>query len=417
VSYLLVTEVAPTGAKKSWLLPDTKDHGIYSFGRSRTAHLRSRNTGLLDIEIAIETKSSGWEITHLDTIVTKSVAESADLHLEIKDSKLEFKVVDNKDHFAHLIDAQRAGTGTTHFLEIQKQGGKVFKTRLVKSDAPVSTDPNVVRVPVTPGADSTWAVEKNNPRTKIMIGAVLVLMGVLGLIPPKVEKPADGNKVVQKILHEQTITLAPKTRHEQPAQGTNGGAGGMTGFSGLKQKMASVMNKSMHSNAPRAVGAAVGANARNWGQEAQGTAGVGGQGVNLQGLKGIGDGSGAGAAGHPSGHGLGSSGVEMLEDGKEIGGGLDREVIAQYIKSQIGQILYCYERQLSANPDLYGKVAVRFTIGSSGKVETQRIGQSTLRNTAVEGCILQQVARWQFPVPEGGTKVNVTYPFLFKSTN
>jgi len=113
----------------------------------------------------------------------------------------------------------------------------------------------------------------------------------------------------------------------------------------------------------------------------------------------------------------GQGGVGLLEEEGEIVGGLDREVIAQYIRSQLGQILYCYERQLSANPDLYGKVAIRFTIGSNGGVETQRIGDTTLKNATVEGCILQRVAKWKFPAPEGGTKVLVTYPFLFKSTN
>ena len=113
----------------------------------------------------------------------------------------------------------------------------------------------------------------------------------------------------------------------------------------------------------------------------------------------------------------GTGGVGLLEDEGEIIGGLDREIIAQYIKSQLGQILYCYERQLSANPELFGKVAIKFTISGDGGVETQRIGDSTLKNATVEGCILQRVAKWKFPAPQGGTKVLVTYPFLFKSTN
>lgn len=132
--------------------------------------------------------------------------------------------------------------------------------------------------------------------------------------------------------------------------------------------------------------------------------------------------SGKGGGGALAGVGLaagrtGQGGVGLVEDESEIVGGLDREIIAQVIKSQLGQILYCYERQLSANPDLFGKVAVRFTIGPSGSVETQTIGDTTLRNSTVEGCILTKVAGWKFPAPLGGTKVMVTYPFLFKSTN
>jgi outer membrane biosynthesis protein TonB len=128
-------------------------------------------------------------------------------------------------------------------------------------------------------------------------------------------------------------------------------------------------------------------------------------------------GKGTGALGQLAAGKTGQGGVGLLEEEGEIVGGLDREVIAAYIRSQLGQILYCYERQLSANPDLYGKVAVKFTILGDGKVDLQRVTQTTLRNQTVEGCILQRIGKWQFPKPEGGTKVLVTYPFLFKSTN
>ena len=150
---------------------------------------------------------------------------------------------------------------------------------------------------------------------------------------------------------------------------------------------------------------------RNWNGESVGS----GQGVSTQGIAG-----GKGSAGLSNGLGAGktgSGGVGLIEEESEVDGGLDREVIAQYIKTQLGQILYCYERQLSANPDLYGKVAVKFTIAGTGQVESQTIGDSTLKSTPVEGCILSKIAKWKFPEPKGGTKVMVTYPFLFKSTN
>lgn len=151
---------------------------------------------------------------------------------------------------------------------------------------------------------------------------------------------------------------------------------------------------------------------RNWTGEAVGnangkvgTAGIGGG----RGIAGLGNSLAAGKTG--------SGGVGLLEDESEIEGGLDREIIAQYIKSQLGQILYCYERQLSATPDIYGKVAVKFTISGSGQVVAQNIGDTTLKSAPVEGCILNKVSKWKFPEPKGGTKVVVTYPFLFKSTN
>jgi pSer/pThr/pTyr-binding forkhead associated (FHA) protein/outer membrane biosynthesis protein TonB len=131
--------------------------------------------------------------------------------------------------------------------------------------------------------------------------------------------------------------------------------------------------------------------------------------------KGGGSGDYKGFGGLAAGN-VGNAAVGILEEETEVDGGLDKEVIARYIKSQLGQIRYCYERQLSANPDLYGKVLVKFTIGGNGAVVTQSVGNSSLNNAMVEGCILRRVAGWQFPSPKGGTQVLVSYPFLFKST-
>lgn len=149
---------------------------------------------------------------------------------------------------------------------------------------------------------------------------------------------------------------------------------------------------------------------RDWGSEGTG-------GTVVIGTAGRGGGKSASGMGGLAAGGTGSGGVGLIEEESEITGGLDRDIIAQYIKSQLGQILYCYERQLSSNAGLYGKVAVKFTIGPSGKVEQQLIGNTTLKNATVEGCILNKVAAWKFPAPQGGTRVLVTYPFLFKSTN
>ncbi len=137
---------------------------------------------------------------------------------------------------------------------------------------------------------------------------------------------------------------------------------------------------------------------RDWGSEGNGkgvvisTAGRGG-GKNASGMGGL-------AAG-----GTGNAGVGLIEEESEIVGGLDREVIAQYIKSKLGQILYCYEETTERqSSDLFGKVAVKFTIISTGQVEQQLIGDTTLKNATVEGCILNRVAAWKFPNPQGETQ-------------
>ena len=117
---------------------------------------------------------------------------------------------------------------------------------------------------------------------------------------------------------------------------------------------------------------------RNWNGESVGKS-------NGVGTVGSGGGNGVKGLGGSLGQGkTGSGGVGLIEEESEIVGGLDREVIAQYIRTQLGQILYCYERQLSASPDLFGKIAVRFTIAGTGQVETQSINDTTLKSSSVE---------------------------------
>jgi FHA domain len=161
------------------------------------------------------------------------------------------------------------------------------------------------------------------------------------------------------------------------------------------------VGRTIGSAAPKEVGLGAGSGHKLGGV---GTEGKGGGSGNYKGVGGL-------AVGN-----IGNASVGILDEETEVDGGLDKDIIARYIKSQLGQIRYCYERQLSANPDLYGKVMVKFTIGATGGVMTQQIGATSLNNSMVEGCILRRVAGWQFPAPKGGTQVLVSYPFLFKST-
>jgi hypothetical protein len=137
-------------------------------------------------------------------------------------------------------------------------------------------------------------------------------------------------------------------------------------------------------------------------------------GVNTVGTTGKGGVAGIGKMDHGD---VGNAKIGLLPDESDVQGGLAREVISNYIQTKLGPILYCYERQLSANPSLYGKVAVRFSIKADGFVDHSEISETTLKSQSVETCLLSQVNQWKFPKPEGGLKVVVTYPFMFKSIN
>lgn len=149
-----------------------------------------------------------------------------------------------------------------------------------------------------------------------------------------------------------------------------------------------------------------------------GSAAVAGDSYRLGGIATKGKGGGASGVRDGtalSGGKVGTGDVAMVDEETVIEGGLDRDVIADVIKRNLGQIRYCYERQLSSNPELYGKLLVKFTIDASGGVISPAIDTSTLKSSLVEGCVLRRLAGWKFPLPKGGTQVRVSYPFLFKA--
>ncbi len=143
----------------------------------------------------------------------------------------------------------------------------------------------------------------------------------------------------------------------------------------------------------------------------------GGGGGGVSALGGIGIGGGKSRRGHGD-FNLGSGGKseETVSAGKLVMvGGLDKDVVARVIKRYWAQIKYCYEKELSKNPNLYGKIAVKFTISGNGSVSDAEVEQTEMNNAAVEDCIIRNIKRWMFPAPKGGGIVVVRYPFIFKS--
>jgi TonB family protein len=94
-------------------------------------------------------------------------------------------------------------------------------------------------------------------------------------------------------------------------------------------------------------------------------------------------------------------------------GGCEKSTIARVISRHAGQISYCYEGRLSADPNLSGKVTVSFTIDPTGAVSDADISQSTLGDAALEQCMLARVRTWKFPEPKGGVCV-IHYPWVFQ---
>jgi TonB family protein len=93
-------------------------------------------------------------------------------------------------------------------------------------------------------------------------------------------------------------------------------------------------------------------------------------------------------------------------------GYLSPEQIERVVRANQSALKYCYELEVQRQPNLRGRVEIAWRITLDGRVSTARVARSTLRNARVEGCMVRQIKRWQFPKPDGG-EVRVNYPFIF----
>jgi Ca-activated chloride channel family protein len=95
-------------------------------------------------------------------------------------------------------------------------------------------------------------------------------------------------------------------------------------------------------------------------------------------------------------------------------GALDRGLIREVVERNQNPIRYCYQRELTKDPTLTGKVVVKFVVSEDGLVSTASIKSSTLGNSAVETCVVRLFLRMRFPANPGGGIVVASYPFVFR---
>jgi hypothetical protein len=153
------------------------------------------------------------------------------------------------------------------------------------------------------------------------------------------------------------------------------------------------------------------------GGDADGAIGVGAFGTR-------GRSNGTDGDGYGMGEGIGSyrrrtERIPRIRTGQpDLHGSLSKEIIRRTIGRHINEIRFCYESQLVSRPDLQGRVAIKFVIAPTGAVVTATVDHdhSDVGNLKVESCIAEAVRRMDFPAPEGGGIVIVTYPFLLSQT-
>ncbi len=114
------------------------------------------------------------------------------------------------------------------------------------------------------------------------------------------------------------------------------------------------------------------------------------------------------------GHSKRRPSVPRVRQGKQqVTGTIDKDDIRRVVRSHINEVRHCYNQGLTRNPNLEGRLAVRFSIGPVGKVVSAAIVDNGLGDAKVGACVRKAVRRWKFPRPGGGSSAMVTYPFAF----
>ncbi|MDP3500295.1 MAG: AgmX/PglI C-terminal domain-containing protein [Myxococcales bacterium] len=97
-------------------------------------------------------------------------------------------------------------------------------------------------------------------------------------------------------------------------------------------------------------------------------------------------------------------------------GAIPKELVAATLRTALPAIRNCYEKSLTTQPTLAGKVMTSFRIGADGRVDeaTEAPGEGPpFPDPKVTECILKQIRALRFPKPNGGGVVKVKYPFVF----
>lgn len=470
---LVVKQLREDGVQKVWKVKPSQSP--CTFGTSRISGVVSIDQGLMPFEGVFQLTEKGWvyvDVNSRHVENNRTCQVSTGTKVKFDQSSVQFEVVEK--NYNHLESFEKfsgtdKGSKSCQLFVLTFQG-KFIRSDVVELNEKFNLNECSPAIEVPVQKSNTWIkqsfenyvvqqktvnledaaplakmaksdiIDEETKKPMVVALSMALILGLLFLVVPKKEKeiiaviPKEPQKIMVKIDQLKNRKQAEKKAQiiEETQKKVAGGGGKVGGLlksfsagriSNLVGKVSAGAVASKNVIVQQGVVAGSGASGRalsaigkengsgkDWGADSKGngmgvsTVGKGG-GRSLAGLSGL-------AAGR-----TGMGGVGLIEDEGEVSGGLDRDIIAEYIKKQIGHILACYERQLSSRKDLGGKVSVKFTISGLGSVETQNITESTMRDATVEGCILNRVAKWTFPAPNGGTKVIVTYPFLFKSTN
>jgi outer membrane biosynthesis protein TonB len=149
-------------------------------------------------------------------------------------------------------------------------------------------------------------------------------------------------------------------------------------------------------------------------------AGGGRKGGGQGGAASIGDLATSGGGGSAVGYGAKSdvrvSGSVAAEAAEVDSSDIDQGKLAAFVRARMGLIKACYENALKRNPNLKGKVSIRFTILETGGLADITTAVNSLGSPEVASCIMNTMRTWRTQFRPSGP-VTVEYPFVFAPVN
>lgn len=94
-------------------------------------------------------------------------------------------------------------------------------------------------------------------------------------------------------------------------------------------------------------------------------------------------------------------------------GKVDAFVVREKIRKDLPKINRCYESALRYEPELAGKVKLRFAVVRKGYVKGVQVLENTTGNPGVERCVTRVVSAIRFPSRKSGKSLRFTFPFVF----
>jgi hypothetical protein len=92
----------------------------------------------------------------------------------------------------------------------------------------------------------------------------------------------------------------------------------------------------------------------------------------------------------------------LSDKATRVTGRLPPPLIQSIVRSRYPEIQRCYELGLAREPQLKGKITIRFVIERDGSVRRVRLVDSAVQDDEVMRCVVAEFYRLHFPEPNGG---------------